>query len=251
TPAEDRPQALHEIKGVLTKFMRMLYPQEFRLDSIANCGPMLAFHYPLLAGEMIHLPEQIDALGSPALAYDYYLVTAAQLAGRHEFGTFKLCLADLPGCEERGETGVEAIESFVAAFSDPMLGGALMRLCEAVRVDSEVSRRYRGLAPRAARLNRVLVDRLNPRALSTMLVRGAMNVEPGDEDWMQSFTQRAAAFFAPLRQPGAGILTSARQASAMYGWLQDLMAAARKAGSAEGLDDDANALRNDLIGSLD
>ena len=52
TPAEDRPQALHEIKGVLTKFMRMLYPQEFRLDSIANCGPMLAFHYPLLAGEM-------------------------------------------------------------------------------------------------------------------------------------------------------------------------------------------------------
>jgi len=248
---DDRPQALHEIKGVLTKFMRMLFPQEFRLDSIANCGPMLAFHYPLLAGEMIHLPERIEDLGSSALAYDYYLVTAAQLAGRHEFGTFKLCLADLPGFEERGETGVEAIESFVAAFSDPMLGGALMRLCEAVRVDSEVSRRYRGLAPRAARLNRVLVDRLNPRALSTMLVRGAMNVEPGDEDWMQSFTQRAAAFFAPLRQPGAGVLTSARQASAMYGWLQDLMAAARKAGSAEGLDDDANALRNDLIGSLD
>ncbi|MGZ6174390.1 MAG: hypothetical protein ACXWNB_01030, partial [Candidatus Binataceae bacterium] len=77
TPAEDRPQALHEIKGVLTKFMRMLYPQEFRLDSIANCGPMLAFHYPLLAGEMIHLPEQIEPLGSPALSYDYYLVTAA------------------------------------------------------------------------------------------------------------------------------------------------------------------------------
>ena len=137
TPAEDRPQALHEIKGVLTKFMRMLYPQEFRLDSIANCGPMLAFHYPLLAGEMIYLPEQIDALGSRALAYDYYLVTAAQLAGRHEFGTFKLCLADLPGFQERGETGVEAIESFVASFSDPMLGGALMRLCETARVDSE------------------------------------------------------------------------------------------------------------------
>ena len=57
---------MHEIKGVLTKFMRMLYPQEFRLDSIANCGPMLAFHYPLLAGEMIHLPEQIEPLGSPA-----------------------------------------------------------------------------------------------------------------------------------------------------------------------------------------
>src|SRR6266404_4556201 len=123
--AEDRPQALHEIKGVLTKFMRMLYPHEFRLDSIANCGPMLAFHYPLLAGEMIHLPEQIDALGSRALAYDYYLVTAAQLAGRHEFGTFKLCLAELPGFEERGETGVEAIESFVAVLAGFLENGQL------------------------------------------------------------------------------------------------------------------------------
>ena len=39
TPADDRPQALHEIKGVLTKFMRMLFPLEFRFDSIANSRP--------------------------------------------------------------------------------------------------------------------------------------------------------------------------------------------------------------------
>ncbi len=248
---EDRPQALHEIKGVLTKFMRMLYPQEFRLDSIANCAPMLAFHYPLLPGEMIHLPELIDTLGSRALAYDYYLVTAAQLAGRHEFGTFKLCLADLPGFEERGETGVEAIESFVASFNDPMLGGALMRLCESARVEAEMGRRYRGLAPRIARLNRALVERLNPRALSTMLVRGALEVDGVDDPAVQAFAGRAAGFFAPLRRPGADVLTSARQTAVMYAWLQDLMAAARGAGSAEGLDDEGNSLRNDLIGNLD
>jgi len=251
TPAQDRPQALHEIKGVLTKFMRMLYPQEFRLDSIANCGPMLAFHYPLLAGEMIHLPEQIDALGSPASAYDYYLVIAAHLAGRHEFGSFKLRLAELPGFEERGETGVEAIESFVASFSDPMLGGALMRLCETARVDGELARRYRGLAPRIAKLNRALVERLSPRALSTMLVRGALELEPGDDPATHTFTGHAAEFFAPLREPGADVLMSARQASAMYRWLQELMSAARRAGASEGLDDDGNALRNDLIGNLD
>ncbi len=248
---EDRPQALHEIKGVLTKFMRMLYPQEFRLDSIANCAPMLAFHYPLLPGEMIHLPELIDTLGSRALAYDYYLVTAAQLAGRHEFGTFKLCLADLPGFEERGETGVEAIESFVASFNDPMLGGALMRLCESARVEAEMGRRYRGLAPRIARLNRALVERLNPRALSTMLVRGALEVDGIDDPAAQAFAGRAAGFFAPLRRPGADVLTSARQTAVMYAWLQDLMAAARRAGSTEGLDDEGNSLRNDLIGNLD
>ena len=248
---EDRPQALHEIKGVLTKFMRMLYPQEFRLDSIVNCAPMLAFHYPLLPGEMIHLPELIDTLGSQALAYDYYLVTAAQLAGRHEFGTFKLCLADLPGFEERGETGVEAIESFIASFNDPMLGGALMRLCESARIEAEMARRYRGLAPRIVRLNRALVERLNPRALSTMLVRGALEVDGSDDPAAQAFAGRAAGFFAPLRHPGADVLTSARQTSVMYAWLQELMAAARRAGSAEGLDDEGNSLRNDLIGNLD
>ncbi len=251
TPAEDRPQALHEIKGVLTKFMRMLYPQEFRLDSIANCGPLLAFHYPLLAGEMIHLPEQIDALGSPALAYDYYLVTAAHLAGRHEFGTFKLRLAELPGFEDRGESGVEAIESFVASFSDPALGGALMRLCETARVDGELARRYRGLAPRMAKLNRALAERLSPRALSTMLVRGALEIEAGGDPAARAFVGHAGEFFAPLREPGADVLASARQASAMYEWLQELMAAARHAGAAEGLDDGADALRNDLIGNLD
>jgi hypothetical protein len=101
------------------------------------------------------------------------------------------------------------------------------------------------------KLNRALVERLNPRALSTMLVRGALEIEAGDDPATQTFTGHAAEFFAPLREPGAGVLTSARQASAMYTWLQDLMAAARRAGAAEGLDDEGNALRNDLIGNLD
>ncbi|HZO80175.1 MAG TPA: VWA domain-containing protein [Candidatus Binataceae bacterium] len=252
TPSQDRPHALHEIKGVLTKFMRMLHPQEFRLDSIANCGPMLAFHYPLLAGEMIHLPEQVEALAPPASAYDYYFVIAAHLAGRHEFGTFNLRLADLSGFEDRGETGVEAIESFVGAFADPTLGGALMRLCEAVRVDAELARRYRGLAPRVARLNRALAERLSPRALSTILVRAALGFEDAGEDpSAMAFAAHAAEFFTPLRAAGADVVTSARQAAALYQWLQDLIEAARRTGAAEGLDGEADALRNDLIGSLE
>jgi nitric oxide reductase NorD protein len=252
TLPQDRPHALHEIKGVLTKFMRMLYPQEFRLDSIANCGPMLAFHYPLLAGEMIHLPEQVEAFGARASAWDYYFVTAAHLAGRHEFGTFKLRLADLPGFEDRAETGVEAIESFVASFADSTLGGALMRLCEAARVDAELARRYRGLAPRVANLNRALAERLSPRALSTMLVRAALGVEADEDDLAaRAFGAHAAGFFAPLRAAGADVLASACQAAALYQWLQELIAAARRAGAAEGLEGEADALRNDLIGSLE
>src|ERR1035441_3830153 len=120
----EKAQDLFEIKGVLTKFMRMLFPLEFRIDSLANSGPILPFHYPLLPGEMIYLPERLEPFGTRGDAYIYYFVTTAHLAARHDFGTFKLKLADIAGFEERGETGVEAIDSFVASFDDPGLAGA-------------------------------------------------------------------------------------------------------------------------------
>ena len=205
TPAEDRPQALHEIKGVLTKFMRMLFPLEFRLDSIANCGPMLAVSLSA-AGGRDDLSARTDRRARLARRSRtiYYLVTAAHLAGRHEFGTFKLCLAELPGFEERGETGVEAIDSFVASFSDPMLGGALMRLCESRRESTaELARRYRGLAPRIAKLNRALVEKLNPRALSTMLVRGALEIDPGERPGDANFHRACRRILRAAAQAAA------------------------------------------------
>ena len=117
TPAEDRPHALHEIKGVLTKFMRMLYPLEFRIDSLANSRSDAAVSLSADGGRddlsaRAHRRARL-AERSPATII---FVTAAHLAGRHEFGTFELSLADIPGFEERGETGVEAIESYVASF---------------------------------------------------------------------------------------------------------------------------------------
>src|SRR5208283_3162502 len=130
----EKAQVLFEIKGVLTKFMRMLFPLEFRIDSLANSGPILPFHYPLLPGEMIYLPDRLEPFGTRGDAYIYYFVTTAHLAARHDFGTFKLKLADIAGFEERGETGVEAIDSFVASFDDPGLAGApLSRTCTAHR----------------------------------------------------------------------------------------------------------------------
>src|SRR5258708_13107694 len=75
--AVERAQELFEIKGVLTKFMRMLFPLEFRIDSLANSGPMLPFHYPLLPGEMIYLPERLEPFGTRGDAYIYYFFTTA------------------------------------------------------------------------------------------------------------------------------------------------------------------------------
>jgi nitric oxide reductase NorD protein len=241
-----KPQELYAIKGMLTKFMRMLFPLEFRVDSAQNALPTLPFHYPLMPGEMIYLPERLEPLGDNQ-AYDYYLVTSAHLAARHDFGTFKLKLADIPGFEERGETGVEAIDSFVASFDDPALAGALMRLAEAARIDAELMRRYRGLAPRIARLNHSLIGRLQPEALSTMLVQASLDMVHEGDDAGPPFAEMAAAYFAPLRASNADVMSSVGQVSAMYRWLQELIRQAQEAGDGEGLSEEAARMRNDLI----
>ncbi|HEX4210517.1 MAG TPA: hypothetical protein VHY56_09005, partial [Candidatus Binataceae bacterium] len=247
--------ALFMVKGMLTKFMRMLFPLEFRIDSLPESGAILPFHYPLLYGGMIYLPERINGIGGADAARDYYVLTAAHLAGRHEFGTFDLKLADLPGFDDRAETGLEALDSFVASFEDPALSGALLRLCEAARIDAILRGRYRGLEHRAARMNDTLAATLAPHALSTLLVKASYGLVNGGDHApadsadaaASSFIHRAGLFFAPLREPGATILDSAGQVTAMYEWLQALMRAAREAADGNPLGDRASQMRNDLI----
>ncbi len=234
---------------MLTKFMRMLFPVEFRIDSLANTGAVLPFHYPLMPGEMIYLPDMVSGIGDASMARDYYVLTAGHLAGRHEFGTFDFRLADVSGFEERGETGIEALDSYVSSFDDPGLAGALMRLAESARVDAELARRYRGLAPRLTRMNAVLTDALRPFALSTMLVRASLGLGAQGDDPSNSFIRRAAEFFAPLREPGADVTDSAQTTASMYGWLQALFAAA-ESGDAEMLGEGASEMRNDLLDTL-
>jgi len=242
--------ALFIFKGMLTKFMRMLFPLEFRLDSLANTGAILPFHYPLIAGEMIYLPESVAQLEGGGLARDYYILTAAHLAARHEFGSFDFQLADIPGFEERGEIGVEALDGYVEAFDDPALAGALLRLCEAARVDAELARRYRGLALRLRRMNSRLSEMLRPEALSTILVKAALAADSDQGGPADGFNRRARDFFEQLRQPGTSVTQSALVAGAMYQWLQALIAVARAAGAADALGERADQVRNDLIGNL-
>lgn len=229
--------------------MRMLFPLEFRVDSLANSSVMLPFHYPLMAGEMIYLPERIESLADEAQTHDYFFAVAAHLASRHEFGTFELNLSDIPGFDERGEKGAEAIDCFVASFEDPGLGGALMRLCESSRIDAELRRRYRGLAPKVASLNTALVNRLNPEALSTILVRASLGLVSSDEFASGGFAAQASTYFEPLRDGGSNILDSTRQAGALYQWIQELMKAAREAGEGNPLEG-ADKMRNDLISAI-
>jgi nitric oxide reductase NorD protein len=247
--------ALFMVKGMLTKFMRMLFPLEFRIDSLPESGAILPFHYPLLYGGMIYLPERVNGIGGADAARDYYVLTAAHLAGRHEFGTFDLKLADLPGFDDRAETGLEALDSYVASFDDPALAGALLRLCEAARIDSILRGRYRGLDRRAAHMNDTLAATLAPQALSTLLVKASYGIGDDAADSpmdsadaaARSFIHRAGLFFVPLREPEATILDSAHQVAAMYDWLQALMRAAREAADGNPLGDRASQMRNDLI----
>jgi hypothetical protein len=240
---------LYLVKGMLTKFMRMLFPVEFRIDSLANTGAVLPFHFPLMPGEMIYLPDLVSGIGDASMARDYYVLTAGHLAARHEFGTFDFRLSDVAGFEERGETGVEALESYVSSFDDPGLAGALMRLAESARVDAELARRYRGLAPRLARMNAALIGTLRPFALSTMLVRASLGLGTQPDEPSNNFIRRAEEFFAPLREAGANVTDSAQATAQMYGWLQALFAAAQS-GDAEMLGEGASEMRNDLLSTM-
>ena len=249
-PPPHDDHALYRVKGMLTKFMRMIFPLEFRIDSLPNSGATLPFHYPLIGGEMIYLPETVAGIGGADMAHDYFVLTAAHLAGRHEFGTFAFELAAIPGFEERSESGVEAIDGYVASFDDPALAGALMRLCESARIDAELCRRYRGLTTRVARMHAVLAENLRPEALSTLLVKAALDVTLGQDDPAGGFIQRAESFFAPLRMAGATVTQSALQTGALFQWLQELMAAARAAGEGDLGGRSASEMRDDLLGQM-
>ena len=238
--------ALFMVKGMLTKFMRMLFPLEFRIDTLPNAGAVLPFHYPLSGGEMILLPEAIAGVGGAAMARDYYVLTAAHLAGRHEFGSYDLRLADLEGFAERGETGVEAIDGFIESFADPALAGALFRLAEAARIEVELKRRYRGLAPRIERMNEALARTLKPLVFSTMLIKAAFEIDGAEDEPSEVFSARAREFFAPLRERGATAADSARQTASIYEWLQALIEAARAAGAGDPLGERARQMRDDL-----
>jgi hypothetical protein len=242
--------ALYQVKGMLTKFMRMLFPVEFRIDSLPNTGAVLPFHYPLMPGEMIYLPDLIAGFGSEQMARDYFILTASHLAARHEFGTFQFKLAEINGFEERGENGFEAIESYVSSFEDPGLAGALMRLCESARIDSELGRRYLGLRPRLQRMNRALTQSLKPFSMSTMLVRASLGYGVETDEPANAFIRRAASHFESLRQPGATVADSARAVAGLYGWLQKLFAAATETGDVEGLGENAGDLRDELLSTL-
>jgi len=247
-------QPLHEIKGVLTKFMRMLFPLEFRIDSLTDFAPTLPFRYPLLPGEVIQLPETVEIFDNRDSAFSYYKVLAAHLAGRHEFGTFSLRLADVAGFEQRSELGLEALSSFVSSFAEPEVAGALLRLCEAVRVDAKLMRNYRGLAPEIVEINRALIERLAPKSLSTMLVRLALDAASAEIAVHAPYVLKAAEAFAVLRESSADVTSSARQTTVLYTWLQEVMAAADGAdesdlaGDGESLDEFTRGLANEGMG---
>ncbi len=98
-------------------------------------------------------------------------------------------------------------------------------------------------------MHATLSQTLRPDALSTLLVKAALDVTLGEDDPAGGFIQRAESFFAPLREPGATVTQSALQTGALFQWLQALMAAARAAGEGD-LSGRASDMREDLLGQM-
>ena len=179
---------------------------------------MLPFHYPLLRGrDDLSARAESSRSASRRLAHDYYLRDRGASRRPPRVRHLRaLAWPISPGFEERGETGVEAIDSFVASFDDP---GARRRADAAVR-DRRAStpnsrRRYRGLAPR--------IDQAQPRAGRAAQPARAQHdagarrrsdsSHPANDAGDADFTAQAAECLrARCASPGADVLTSARQA---------------------------------------
>ena len=86
-----------------------------------------------------------------------------------------------------------------------------------------------------------------PQALSTMLVRAALDMLVSDDGVEYGFANQAANFFEPLRESGADVKATAQQVRALYGWIQELIARAQEAGEESDLSEEAQKMRNDLI----
>ena len=99
-------------------------------------------------------------------------------------------------------------------------------------------------------MHAALAETLRPDALSTMLVKAALDVTLGEDDPAGGFIQRAESFFAPLREPAATVTQSALQTGALFQWLQALMAAARAAGEGDPMAKGASDMRDDLLGQM-
>jgi nitric oxide reductase NorD protein len=248
---------LHDFRGVLAKFVRMLFGREFRIDSFPESKPLAAFSFPLRQTMRIRLPERLEDPDRGLPAFTYYKVLAAHLGARHEFGTFSLSLGDLPGFEGRSESGAAALEAFPAAFSDRQLASALLRLCEAARIDAAMAREYRGLSAELEEVNRALAQRLRQRTLSSMLVRCALCPKDASQSDGSVLSRKAVSFFAPLRSPRASVRTSALQAMALYNWLDAILQGAAGFGDeiVDGAPDPLEALaqemRDELAADLD
>ena len=170
---------------------------------------------------MIYLPETVDAFGGADEERSYYLLTAAHLAARHEFGTFDFRLADIPASRSAPRPASRRSTASSPRSRTPALAGALMRLCESARIDAALCAALsrpraagRGDQPRAGRAPAA-------QALSTMLVRGVARSGGTTNPDGQGFARMAQRFFAPLRDAGADIVTHRAPDRRALQWMQD------------------------------
>ncbi|HTY54393.1 MAG TPA: hypothetical protein VMB26_04305, partial [Candidatus Binataceae bacterium] len=122
------------------------------------------------------------------------------------------------------------------------------------RVDAELMRTYRGLAPEIADVNQAMIERLAPKSLSSLLVRIALDPAAAEIAAHTPYLHGAAEAFSELRETGADVTSSARQTVALYKWLQEVLAAAARAddalneASGDSLDELTRGLANEGMG---
>ncbi|RMF21310.1 MAG: VWA domain-containing protein [Deltaproteobacteria bacterium] len=154
-----------EIQPVLQRFALMLGRRNLHLSS----APGLWLRPPILPGDdlVLLLPERVGLWPASEDNQAFYKLAVAHGAGRWEYGTHLLRIAEL---RERGTPLPEAapadgdLVAFLESFPNPLLAAGLFVMLDGMRIDAALARDFPGLGTDALRLGRSYAERLPAQA---------------------------------------------------------------------------------------
>lgn len=146
--------AFEEVEPMLRRYLIMMSRRNFSLYP----GPGVWLRPPLALPEEpgLRLPERVDLFPSSDDNQLFYKLTAAHIAGRWEYGTYRLDLSELARLgwtpPEPEQTSRNDVIGLIECFPNPMLASALFVLLEGARIDACLARDFAGLRPDLLRL---------------------------------------------------------------------------------------------------
>ncbi len=220
--------SFEEVEPVLERLGRMLARGRLHL----NPAPGIWLRPPILPGDerAVVVPERVDLWPESEDNQRFYKLIVAHAAGRWEYGTYGLRIAELrrQGIPLPDATPADGnLAAFLESFPNPLLAAGLFVLLDGIRIDAALARDFPGLALEARRLGRSYAERLPARAsersgerlLEALFLASVSAGEVPALGRLRPYLALARQALARLSQPEASVVDSVRWTVSLYGLL--------------------------------